>query len=80
MRFEVNEDTLEDCITITDTEDKLKTNFDSEIILYPLEDAQAVVDELNVQCATVKMLIEHLESYEDIEDINYWIKEVRDDF
>ena len=79
VRFETSEDVMNDCLTVTDNEDKVKTAFDSEIILYPLEDARAVVSELNVQCATVKMLREQLESYEDPQDIDYWIKEVRED-
>ena len=79
VRFETSPDTMNDCLTLTDNEDKLKTGFDSEIILYPLEDASAVIQELNVQCAINKMLREQLESYEDPMDIDYWIKEVRED-
>ena len=45
-----------------------------------MEDAIRVIDELNIQTAINKMLIEQLESYEDIEDIKYWIKEIRNDF
>ena len=78
-RFEMSEDVMNDCLTLTDNEEQLKTSFDSEIILYPLEDASAVIRELNVQCAINKMLREQLESYEDPMDIDYWIKEVRED-
>ena len=78
-RFTVDVDESNDCLTIFDKEEKLKTSFDSEICLFPLEDASAVIDELNVQCATVKMLKEELESYEDPQDVEYWIKEVRED-
>lgn len=76
IRFETEEDTMNDCLTITDNQDQLKTSFDSDIILYPLEDASAVIRELNVQCAVNKMLIEELETYEDIQDIMYWIQEI----
>lgn len=79
VRFETSEDLENDCLTIEDNEYKLKTSFDSEIILYPLDDASAVVQELNVQCAINKMLREQLETYEDPQDIDYWIKEVRED-
>lgn len=79
MRFKYQKDVSDDCITICDDEEKLKTSFDSEIILYPMEDAISVIDELNIQCATVKMLKEQLESYEASEDIEYWINEVRED-
>ena len=79
VRFDTVEDTENDCLTLTDNEDKLKTGFDSEIILYPLEDASAVISELNVQCAINKMLREQLEDYEDPIDIDYWIRDVRED-
>ena len=78
-RYEISKDYSNDCITITDNEDKLKTSFGSEIILYPLEDAETVIDELNIQTAINKMLIEHLQMYEDIEDIKYWIEDIRED-
>jgi len=79
VRFETEEDTINDCLTITDSRDQLKTSFGSDIVLYPAEDASAVVDELNVQCAVNEMLIEHLERYEDPDDIMYWINEIMED-
>ena len=79
VRFETDEDVENDCLTVTDNQDQLKTAFDSDIILYPLEDASTVIRELNIQCAVVSMLIEQLESYEDIQDIMYWIKEIVED-
>lgn len=78
-RFETEEDTINDCLTITDSRDQLTTSFGSDIVLYPAEDASAIVDELNIQCAVNEMLIEHLECYEDPMDIDYWIQEVRED-
>lgn len=78
-RFTVDVDEFNDCLTIHDKEEKLHTSFDSDICLYPLEDAGAVIDELNIQCAIVKMLREQLETYEDPVDVDYWIKEVRED-
>lgn len=79
VRFEKVEDLENDCVTLIDNEDKLKTGFDSEIILYPLDDADAVITELNIQCATVSMLREQLEYHEDPQDIDYWINEIRED-
>jgi len=79
-RYKYQKDIENDCITICDEEDELKTSFDSEICLYPLEDAITVIDELNIQTAINKMLIEQLENYEDIEDIKYWIEDIRSDF
>lgn len=77
-RFETSE--FEDTLTITDNEEKLKNGFDSEIVLAPADDAQLIIDELNIQCATVQMLKEQLESFEDEQDIDYWIKEIREDY
>lgn len=77
-RFETSE--FEDTLTITDNEEKLKNGFDSEIVLAPADDAQLIIDELNIQCATVQMLKEQLESFEDKQDIDYWIKEIREDY
>ena len=79
-RYKYQKDIENDCITICDEEEELKTSFDSEIVLSPMDDAITVLTELNIQTAITKMLIEQLESYEDIEDIKYWIKEIRDDF
>lgn len=61
MRYEYSEDTENDCITLTDNKDELKTSFDSEIMLFPLEDAVTVVDKLNWYELLVQMLKENLE-------------------
>ena len=79
VRFETSPDTMNDCLSITDSTDQLKNGFDSELVIAPLEDASILVNELSVQCATVQMLREELESYEDPMDIDYWIQEVRED-
>ena len=79
VRFSTSEDTMNDCLTVTDNQEQLRNGFDSEIILAPLEDASLIVRELNIQCAVNTMLIEQLESYEDPQDIDYWIKEVMED-
>jgi hypothetical protein len=80
VRFKYQKDYENDCITICDEKEELKTSFDSEIILFPMEDGIRVIDELNVQCAIVDMLVGQLKSYEDIQDIQYWIDEVKEDF
>ena len=46
-RYEYNEDLENDCLTLVDNEDELKTDYDSEIVLYPLDDAVTIVDKLN---------------------------------
>ena len=79
VRFDTVEDVMNDCLTVTDNEEQLRNGFDSELVIAPLEDAELIVQELNVQCAINKMLREQLEDYEDPMDIDYWIKEVRED-
>ena len=79
VRLHVDEDYENDCVTITDNLEQLQTSFGSEIILSPREDALTLVNELNIQCAVNEMLIEHLERYEDPDDIMYWIQDVRED-
>lgn len=58
---------IEDCVTLIDNKDELKTSFDSEIVLYPAEDAMNVIDKLNwyeqYYGLLVKMLKENLEYY-----------------
>jgi len=53
-RYKYQKDIENDCITICDEEDELKTSFDSEIILFPMEDAITVLTELNIQTAIKK--------------------------
>ena len=60
-RYEYNEDLENGCITLVDNEDELKTDYDSEIILYPLDDAVTIVDKLNWYELFVQMLKDNLE-------------------
>ena len=60
-RYEYNEDLENDCLTLVDNEDELKTDYDSEIVLYPLDDAKTVVDKLNWYELLVQMLKDNLE-------------------
>ena len=60
-RYEAIESVENDCLTIIDNEDELKTSFDSEIVLYPIEDAIPIVDKLNWYDAIVKEMKMHLE-------------------
>ena len=60
-RYEYNEDLENDCLTLVDNEDELKTDYDSEIVLYPLDDAVTIVDKLNWYELFVQMLKENLE-------------------
>lgn len=80
MRFTMDVDPKDDVITVYDSKDELKADFSSDIILAPVDEAVTVINELNIQCCIVDMLVNHLQHYEDIEDIKYWIKEIREDF
>ena len=75
MRYKYTKNYLDDCITICDEKEELKTSFDSEIMLSPMEDAETVVFELNKKEAIIQVLYEALLSYEDEQDIEYWMKE-----
>jgi len=44
-------------------------------MLSPMEDAETVVFELNKKEAIIQVLYEALLSYEDEQDIEYWMKE-----
>ena len=69
-RYTYTTDDMNDCITLYDDEEELKTSFDSEIVLYPLEDSVTVVDKLNFYEALVKELKMHLE-YHDWADKDF---------
>lgn len=62
-RYEYSEDTMEDCITLTDNEEELKTSFDSEIILSPAEDAITLVDKLNYYENFLQALIKEVKGH-----------------
>ena len=68
MRYESQKDIENDCLTLIDNEDELKTSFDSEIILYPLEGAEQIVDKLNWYEAVVQEMKSHLEYYDWTEE------------
>ena len=63
-RYTYTTDDMNDCITLYDEEGELKTSFDSEIVLYPLDDSVTVVDKLNFYEALIKELKMHLEYYD----------------
>ena len=68
MRHETHEDSENDCLTLVDNEEELKTSFDSEIILLPLDGAEQVVDKLNWYEAVVKEMKSNLEYHGWTED------------
>ena len=68
MRYEYSESVEDDCLTLTDNEEELKTSFDSEIMLFPLDGAEQVVDKLNWYEAVVKECKQHLAYYDWTEE------------
>ena len=68
-RFTYTTDTIDDCITLIDSEEELKTDFDSNIVLSPLDDSITVVDYLNTQSKIIARLTLEL-SYNDYEEEN----------
>lgn len=68
MRYETETSVEDDCLTLIDNEDELKTSFDSEIILYPLDGAEQVVDKLNWYEAIVQECKSHLKYYDWTEE------------
>ena len=81
VRFETSEDTMNDCLTITDTRDELKTEFGSDIVLSPLTDATIVVNQLNKYQVIVEALTNELidSNYYHRDDVLYLIKEALED-
>ena len=69
-RYTYTTDDMNDCITLYDEEEELKTSFDSEIVLYPLDDSVTVIDKLNFYEALIKELKMHLE-YHDWTDKDF---------
>ena len=69
MRYKTSKDYTNDCLTICDEEEELQTSFGSEIVLYPLEDAETVVDKLNFYELLVKELMMHLE-YQQFNEVD----------
>lgn len=68
MRYTYTESTLDDCITLHDEKEELKTSFDSEIVLCPIDDAITVIDKLNYYEAIIKEMKMHLEYYDWTEE------------
>lgn len=60
---------MDDCIELIDELDELKTDYDSNIVLYPLDDSITVVDYLNTQSKIIARLTLEL-TYNDYEDEN----------
>ena len=81
IRFEISKDYTNNCISITDQKDELKTSFGSDIILSPLEDAETVIQHLNLRECIIKGLCQALRDngFED-EDIQYIIDSAVEDF
>lgn len=79
-RFTYTENTEENCLELIDDTGELKTDYDSNIVLYPLDDSITIVDYLNTQSRIITRLSLELsyKDYED-EDIQELIDDVKDE-
>ena len=68
IRYETEIDKLDNCITLKDNKDELKSDFEADIVLYPIEDAKTVIDKLNWYDLLVETMKEHLEYHGWTED------------
>lgn len=77
MRYNVEEDLENNCLTVTDTEYTLTNSFGSEeLILGNIEDSTVIMDRLNFLEAYTKELEMHL-TYEDYTEENF--KDIREE-
>lgn len=60
MRYESEIDNLNECVTLKDNNDELKSDFEADIVLYPIDDALSVIQKLNWYELLVEMMKEHL--------------------
>ena len=79
-RFTYTENTEENCLELIEDTGALKTDYDSNIVLYPLDDSITIVDYLNTQSRIITRLSLELsyKDYED-EDIQELIDDVKDE-
>lgn len=81
MRYKFSKDYGNDCITVCDSKDELKTSFDSDITLAPMEDAITIVNELNKKECIIHELKQTLrDNHFCEEDIDYIINSALDNY
>lgn len=76
-RFTYTENKSEDCIELIDDDEELKTDYDSNIVLYPLDDSITVVEYMNTQSKIIaRLTVELTRNDYDDENIKEIIEEV----
>ena len=81
VRYNYSKDYTNDCITVCDKKEELKTSFDSDICLYPMEDAIRVIEELNKKECIIHGLKQTLrDNHFCEEDIDYVIAAALEDY
>lgn len=81
MRYNYSKDYGNDCITVCDKKEELKTSFGSDIVLSPLEDAITVINELNKKECTIHELKQVLrDNHFTDEDIDYILASALDNY
>lgn len=81
VRYKYSKDYSNDCITVCDKKEELKTSFDSDITLAPMEDAITVINELNKkECINHELKQTLKDNYFTEEDIDYIISSALDNY
>lgn len=76
MRYDYTPDENDNCLTLHDQQEQLQTDFGTDIVLYPLEDALFLVNHLNKQEKFIEVLIRELKANEyDDENIKELLEE-----
>ena len=79
-RFTYTENTEENCLELIDDIGELKTDYDSNIVLYPLDDSITIVDYLNTQSRIIARLSLELTYNNYVEEnIQELIDEIKDE-
>lgn len=81
MRYNYSKDYSNDCITVCDKKEELKTSYDSDITLAPMEDAIRIIEELNKKECTIHGLKQVLkDNFFTDEDIDYILSSALDNY
>ena len=64
MRYDYTPAEDDNCLTLHDNNEQLQTDFGTDIVLYPLEDARFLVNHMNKQETLIEILIRELRGYE----------------
>lgn len=79
-RFTYEENLMDNCVTITDNNGELLTDFGTDIVIYPLEDSITLIEYMIKQDKVIKRLSQELSFFDYTEEnIKEIIDEVMDE-